>query len=720
MMDIKAIARALGGDVSGQSARVPGPGHSKADRSLSITLADNADGFICHSFAGDDPIECKDFIRARLGLPAFRPNGHTKTERPEVDISFPLIGIDWLAQFQKKAAKQQQQSYNQQWIYKTDDGTPYLRVERIQRNGGKIYPQYHWNGSTWEKGKPTGPKLPYRLPELVNAPGQPVFICEGEKCADAVAKLGWLATSASEGAGKWKPELNKWFADRVVYIVPDNDKPGFAHADMVARNLHGVAREVRVVKLEGLGDGEDVFDWIKREPFSENLLRIAEEAPLFNPTDEPIVPPSSENADEAVSLDDFYAYMLGGYIYLPTGDIWPAASVNARLASVGKLSAAAWLASNKAVEQITWLPGEPQIVVDKLIVTGGVIARKGVRIFNQYLPPTLKYGNPEMAGPWLDHVRKVYPDDADHLIRWLAHRVQRPQEKINHALVLGGKQGIGKDTLIEPVKRAVGSWNFCEVSPQQMLSRFNGFLKSVILRISEARDLGEFDRYKFYDHSKAYITAPPDTLRIDEKHIHEYSIPNLCGIIITTNHKTDGIYLPADDRRHYVAWSELAKDDFKPEYWTQLWRWYDSGGDGHVAAYLAGLDLSGFDPKAPPPKTQAFWEIIDSSRAPEDAETQDAIDHLGEPNPDALTINQLRRSPSSESFADYLRDRKNSRRIPHRLESCGYTAVRNAAAKDGLWKMPGGRQVIYAKTDLSLRDRIIAAERLCIEEGGRR
>ena len=36
---------------------------------------------------------------------------------------------------------------------------------------------------------------------------------------------------------------------------------------------------------------------------------------------------------------------------------------------------------------------------------------------------------------------------------WMAHRVQRPHEKINHALVLGGDQGIGKDTLLEPVQR---------------------------------------------------------------------------------------------------------------------------------------------------------------------------------------------------------------------------------------------------------------------------
>jgi hypothetical protein len=29
------------------------------------------------------------------------------------------------------------------------------------------------------------------------------------------------------------------------------------------------------------------------------------------------------------------------------------------------------------------------------------------------------------------------------------------------------------------------------------------------------------------------------------------------------------------------------------------------------------LDLSGFDPKAPPPKTAAFWDIVNSNRTPE-------------------------------------------------------------------------------------------------------
>jgi hypothetical protein len=59
-----------------------------------------------------------------------------------------------------------------------------------------------------------------------------------------------------------------------------------------------------------------------------------------------------------------------------------------------------------------------------------------------------------------------------------------------------------------------------------------------------------------------------------------------------------------------VAWSDLTRDSFADEYWAELWDWYDAGGDSHVAAYLAELDIGTFNPKAPPPKTQAFWEIV--------------------------------------------------------------------------------------------------------------
>jgi hypothetical protein len=57
-------------------------------------------------------------------------------------------------------------------------------------------------------------------------------------------------------------------------------------------------------------------------------------------------------------------------------------------------------------------------------------------------------------------------------------------------------------------------------------------------------------------------------------------------------------------------------------------------------------------------------------------------------------------------------NRKNRRAIPHRLERCGYISVRNPEAKDGFWKRQGVRQIIYAKTSLSLEERVTAARKL--------
>jgi hypothetical protein len=420
-------------------------------------------------------------------------------------------------------------------------------------------------------------------------------------------------------------------------------------------------------------------------------------------------------ADEFIHLDDFVAYLpRHNYVFIPTREPWPATSVNARIAPVDDgnetIAASTWLDQNRPVEQMTWCPGLPILIKDRLVAEGGWIERPGCTILNLYRPPILKLGNAQLAAPWIKHVERIYPNDAEHIVRYLAHRVQRPGEKINHALVLGGAQGIGKDTLLEAPKRAVGPWNTSEISPQHLVGRFNGFAKSVILRVNEARDLGgELNRYQFYDHLKAYTAAPPDVLRVDEKNLREHSVFNVCGVILTTNHKADGFYLPADDRRHYVAWSDLTKDDFTEAYWNGLWQWYDQGGDGHVAAYLARLDISSFNAKAPPEKTAAFWAIVDANRAGEDAELADALDLLG--NPAATTLVKVK-NVAAPDFVLWLKDRKNRRAIPHRFEQCGYVPVRNDARDTGLWVIDGVRQVIYARAELSVRDRLAAASRL--------
>jgi hypothetical protein len=70
----KQLGSVLGGDVSGDSVLAPGPGHSPKDRSLSVKVDPNApEGFLVHSFAGDDPIACRDYVRKKAGLPDWQP-----------------------------------------------------------------------------------------------------------------------------------------------------------------------------------------------------------------------------------------------------------------------------------------------------------------------------------------------------------------------------------------------------------------------------------------------------------------------------------------------------------------------------------------------------------------------------------------------------------------------------------------------------------------------
>ena len=71
----------------------------------------------------------------------------------------------------------------------------------------------------------------------------------------------------------------------------------------------------------------------------------------------------------------------------------------------------------------------PLVVADKLISDGGWIERQGVSTFNLYRPPSITLGDAKKAKPWTDLVRKVYPDDADEIFNFFAHRGSGPRRK---------------------------------------------------------------------------------------------------------------------------------------------------------------------------------------------------------------------------------------------------------------------------------------------------
>lgn len=154
---------------------------------------------------------------------------------------------------------------------------------RIRRPDGK-------GGWIWNKH---GVQLIlYRLPELLASDqSDVVFICEGEKDADAMLEIGLIATTNACGAPGWEAISDfSILKDRRVVVIPDRDEAGEKRADRVAASLFGIANEIRVLDLGQWNDftGKDVFDWLEshsdKEPSELALIlrSSAEASPFWN------------------------------------------------------------------------------------------------------------------------------------------------------------------------------------------------------------------------------------------------------------------------------------------------------------------------------------------------------------------------------------------------------------------------------------------------------
>jgi hypothetical protein len=128
-------------------------------------------------------------------------------------------------------------------------------------------------------------KVPYRLCELIEhvAQGHTILIVEGEKDCDNLRRLGVPATTNAGGAGKWKPELNKYFAGADVVLVPDSDEAGYRHIEQVGTALSGIAARLRVLRLPDLRPKGDVSDWLAAGGTRETLDQLIEQAPAWKP-----------------------------------------------------------------------------------------------------------------------------------------------------------------------------------------------------------------------------------------------------------------------------------------------------------------------------------------------------------------------------------------------------------------------------------------------------
>lgn len=172
------------------------------------------------------------------------------------------------------------------WGYHNADGTPFASVGRINLpDGSKQFRPAHEAKNGAKLGDPPGSWPLLCLPDLA---GQKlVIVCEGEKAADAARAIGLPATTSAHGSGSadksdWTP-----LAGLHAILLPDNDLPGEKYVRDVAKILARLDPPCRckIVNLPGLGDGEDIVEFLERGGTADDIGKLADATPWIDAAD---------------------------------------------------------------------------------------------------------------------------------------------------------------------------------------------------------------------------------------------------------------------------------------------------------------------------------------------------------------------------------------------------------------------------------------------------
>jgi hypothetical protein len=226
---------------------------------------------------------------------------------------------------------------------------------------------------------------------------------------------------------------------------------------------------------------------------------------------------------------------------------------------------------------------------------------------------TLNYwvGSPVLpqAGDWsviMEYLRDVICS-ADrrlfsYLIRYLAHMLQKPEEKPGIMIVLLGGQGTGKGSFFRLLK-AIWQHTTLQVSDvAHVIGSFNAAIeRNYVVCMDEALFSG--DR-KALDRLKSMVTEP--TVTIEQKYQPRRTISSYHRFFAASNHKHFA-QVEADDRRFaFFQVSEALKGDHV--YWDNVHKAID---DPAVIAAMVhemlSLDLSNFNVRQRP-KTEAHMD----------------------------------------------------------------------------------------------------------------
>ena len=142
-------------------------------------------------------------------------------------------------------------------IYSYTDATGQETYQAV-RMKPKSFRQRHRDADEWVWNMDGVERVLYHLPDVLLA--DEVWIVEGEKDADNLLPLGFVATCNVGGAGKWLDAYTEALLGKNIIICGDNDEAGEKHIKLIFDSIAGKAKTVRVLRLPK--EIKDVSDFL--------------------------------------------------------------------------------------------------------------------------------------------------------------------------------------------------------------------------------------------------------------------------------------------------------------------------------------------------------------------------------------------------------------------------------------------------------------------------
>jgi hypothetical protein len=322
-------------------------------------------------------------------------------------------------------------------------------------------------------------------------------------------------------------------------------------------------------------------------------------------------------------------------------------------------------------ERIEFLPGEAEVTHDD----------DGCRVLNLWKPPV--WSIQEDAGvptPFLEHVDYLFDGNReaiDHVLNFLAHLVQRPHERVAHALLITSKaKGIGKSSFGIIVRKLVGVQNSRVAQTKDLKSQFDGWLVGkLVVQVDEVYESGNWE---LANKLKPLITEP--TVSVNMKYGPQLEVENFARFILFSNHSAP-LTIEEGDRRYFVFNSQAEpKED---AYYDRLHSYLSTkDGIGAIYTYLMKRDLSLFNANRRPPMTEAKQGIIEVSGHPLRTYIVEAVQsgHFRrEFHSNEFTWDLLQRQLQKDGYGAQS---KNTKELGEALEAAGVTKIRKSIDGD--------------------------------------